>query len=387
MAESPGRIVVVDVETTGVTNRDRIVEVAAVVLDDNLKVVEEYDTLVDPQRDVGPSDIHGITPSMVSAAPTFEEVAAALAVHIHGSILVAHNLTFDSRMLSNEYKRASARFMPGKGICTLRLTGQRLSEACRRHRVGLVTEHRALADARATAELLARILDDQPEGVPAQVQELHHPLNPRTLRREASAVIAGPLLARLVSSTPYPTSHGGMLSYLNALDWVLDDLVITSVEAEHLRGLADDLNLTPEQVGFANRQYMQLLVLGALRDGIITEEEHQLMGVVAKALGLRNYPIPKVSEMPSVPTSLPKNCRVCFTGTAVGLDGQKIDRHWLEAEATKVGLQPVSGVTKNGCDLLVAADPTSASGKAKKARKYGLPIMSIMDFCSEMRIS
>ncbi|WP_417851426.1 exonuclease domain-containing protein [Thalassoglobus sp.] len=57
---------VIDVETTGVGNKDRIVEVAVVVLNENLKIIDEYDTLVDPLRDVGPVDIHGFSPSMLT---------------------------------------------------------------------------------------------------------------------------------------------------------------------------------------------------------------------------------------------------------------------------------------------------------------------------------
>ena len=40
------RMLVIDVETTGLLNSDRIVEVAAVVLDDRGRIVDEYDTLV-----------------------------------------------------------------------------------------------------------------------------------------------------------------------------------------------------------------------------------------------------------------------------------------------------------------------------------------------------
>ena len=39
---------------------------------------------------------------MVEAEPTFEEVAAALSTRISGSLLVAHNLAFDVRMLAGE---------------------------------------------------------------------------------------------------------------------------------------------------------------------------------------------------------------------------------------------------------------------------------------------
>ena len=62
-------LVVIDCETTGLYRTDRIVEVAVVVLDSNsLEIIDEFDTLVNPERDVGPVDVHGVTASMVEAA-------------------------------------------------------------------------------------------------------------------------------------------------------------------------------------------------------------------------------------------------------------------------------------------------------------------------------
>lgn len=66
LAAGADRIVVVDTETTGVYPSDRIVETACVTLDLDGRVVDEFDTLVDPQRDVGPTWIHRVTPSMLS---------------------------------------------------------------------------------------------------------------------------------------------------------------------------------------------------------------------------------------------------------------------------------------------------------------------------------
>ena len=91
--------VVVDCETTGFGGKDRIVEVALVVVDSrSLEIVDEYETLVNPERDPGPVGVHGVTPTMLEAAPNFSEVAAALSRRMNGSVFVAHNLAFDSRM-------------------------------------------------------------------------------------------------------------------------------------------------------------------------------------------------------------------------------------------------------------------------------------------------
>ncbi len=72
------RFAVVDCETTGLYNHDRVIEVAVVVVDASSgSVIDEYDTLINPMRDTGPIGIHGITPSMVQLAATFDEVGEA----------------------------------------------------------------------------------------------------------------------------------------------------------------------------------------------------------------------------------------------------------------------------------------------------------------------
>ena len=45
-----------------------------------------------------------------------------------------------------------------------------------------------------------------------------------------------------------------------------------------------------------------------------------------------------------------------------------------------MGLVSVENVSRAGCDLLVASDPATSSGKAAKARRYGVPIAAVNDF-------
>ena len=142
------RIVAIDCETTGFSRHDRIVEFAAVEVDVGTgHVVDEIDTLINPERDVGPVDVHGVTASMVSAAPTFEEVAGALGRRLQGAILVAHNLSFDARLLGQEFRRLGTAFDPGAGYCTLRATSQKLGLACESFGIAHADQHRALSDA------------------------------------------------------------------------------------------------------------------------------------------------------------------------------------------------------------------------------------------------
>ena len=64
--------------------------------------------------------------------------------------------------------------------------------------------------------------------------------------------------------------------------------------------------------------------------------------------------------------------------------GQLIGRQVLERHAACAGLQPVRSVTKKGCDLLVTADPSTQSGKARRARRYTIPLMAVSDFLEQI---
>src|SRR5690606_42030782 len=90
---------VVDLETTGFSPRlgDRVAEVAVVLVDDAGRVEDEWCTLVNPERDLGPQHVHGIAAADVALAPTFDLVAPALLHLLAGRVLVAHNAAVDTR--------------------------------------------------------------------------------------------------------------------------------------------------------------------------------------------------------------------------------------------------------------------------------------------------
>ena len=375
------KFVVVDCETTGLGKHDRLVEVAAVTVDpDSLEIVDEYDTLINPERDMGPVNIHGVTASMVEAAPSFGEIAAALGARLDNAVLVAHNLAFDTRMIGLEYERADVGFDPGAGICTLSRTREKLILACERFGIALDHQHRALADARATASLLSHVLDDDASGQPAAVAMHGLKVNPRTLRRDASDKSGNSNLARTVSRARYPSSTDSVVQYLDMLDWVLDDLEIDDLERSAMTQLAEQLGLTPHQVQAAHEDYLSAIVAAARRDGVITQQEHEIILRVSDNLNLQRPEI-NVTSTSAGSGEITPGQRVCFTGTAV-VGGVNFGRTELEAIAARAGLQPVPSVSKKGCDLLVVADPSSMSGKAKKARDFAIPIMTVEEFLS-----
>ena len=62
----------VDVETTGFGRQDRIVEIAIVCLDADGLVVDEFSTLINPQRDVGAVEVHGMNDEPVVGGQLLE---------------------------------------------------------------------------------------------------------------------------------------------------------------------------------------------------------------------------------------------------------------------------------------------------------------------------
>ena len=386
MASGVDRFLVVDVETTGLYNADRVVEVAAVTVGRSGEILDEWDSLVNPGRDIGPTHLHGVTASMVSAAPAFEEVAEALAARIHGAVLVAHNLAFDSRMLKNEYSRLGALLAPGRGVCTLMRSGRRLVDACSIYGIELHQHHRALADARATARLLFAAERPAKESVPAEVTGLNILACPRTLRREAVIEddrLEMPYLARLAALSHHRAERGAALVYLDMLDWALHDLVITHEERSDLSSLASDLGMSGEDVRLAHQRYLRELMVAAGRDGRISTQEHALLMKVAYALQIDPDAVEQGTRSLMVGAGSlllrPGMC-VCFTGEATSSEGAALTRESLGRIARGLGLQVVGTVTKKGCELLVAADPGSMSGKSRKARGFGIPIAAASDF-------
>ena len=163
--------VVVDVETTGgsVDRGDRITEFAALCVDGTGKVIEEFQTLVNPERPIPPfiTRLTNIAEEMVRDAPRFSEIAGEVARILDGRIFVAHNAAFDWHFVSRELERATGLVLEAPRLCTVRMARRLVPEVSSRS-LGSLSEyfgienearHRAMGDARATVEGLRRLIE------------------------------------------------------------------------------------------------------------------------------------------------------------------------------------------------------------------------------------
>lgn len=168
------RYAVIDIETTGLSpaHAHRIVEIAVVLVDDKGEQTYEWETVVNPERDVGATEIHGLTAADVYSASTFSLIAGELESLLRGRVPVAHNLSFDGPFLAAEFGRAGYTVPLGRttGLCTMRLAshylplGPRTLEACC-DCIGcrIQSAHAALEDARGTAVLLRHYIREDRE--------------------------------------------------------------------------------------------------------------------------------------------------------------------------------------------------------------------------------
>ena len=121
----------------------------------------------------------------------------------------------------------------------------------------------------------------------------------------------------------------------------------------------------------------------ANKDGIITKEEHHTLLFIARALEIPIERVPAISSPNVGDEAIKAGAAICFTGTFVDSNGDKIPKSQLETMATNHGFRVVSNVTKAKCDVVVAVDPSSSSGKAKKAREYGKPVIAAQHFLKQ----
>jgi DNA polymerase-3 subunit epsilon len=384
---------VIDVETTGLRPswHDRIVEFAVVQLDGSGHVESEWCSLVNPSRDLGPQHIHGISAADARRAPSFGDLAGEIADRLRGRVVVGHNVGFDLQFLIAEYERlgATVQATDSSGLCTMRLAarflptaGRSLADCCRWAGIELDNAHSALHDARASGELLAFILN-MTGGRPAWSvtrPDDDWPALPVTgtppVGRRGPAEVSEHFLARLVDRLPR-THHPDADAYLEVLDRALLDRYISVDESDALVAAADRLGLGRTDVVALHRTYLSQLAAIAVADGAVTDDERADLTTVAGVIGLdRTHVDDALRAARDGSVTVPRQARVRLEpGDVVVFTGQTAEpREWWERQAVDAGLSVADAVTRH-TRLVVAADPDTLSGKARRAAAYGIPVV------------
>jgi len=158
---------ILDIETTGGQyNEEGITEIAIYKFDGH-EVVDQFISLVNPEKPIQPFVVKltGINNAMLRSAPKFYEVAKRIIEITDGTIVVAHNASFDYRILQTEFRRLGYDFKKPT-LCTVELSkklipGQvsySLGKLVRALGIPMADRHRASGDALATVKLFKMLL-------------------------------------------------------------------------------------------------------------------------------------------------------------------------------------------------------------------------------------
>ncbi|MEX0610226.1 MAG: exonuclease domain-containing protein [Balneolaceae bacterium] len=406
---------IVDLETTGFSPKrgDKILEISVVKVQDD-KVVDKYSTLVNPERDISNYHIHGVEPEIVKKAPLFADIKGFLINFLSGSTLVAHNAAFDFRFLEHELLDQNNSL---EGICTIQLSrlvdssipSRNLDTLCSYYDISHQNNHQALADAMATANLFLKLKQEYCNsfGESKFRHELNHPFETANISTAFSRIeykrdsalndLQREKLKLQLLVTRLPTDsiskNESSRQYLDLLCEILSDRMITDLELKELEELIEDLSLSKKELIKLHKQYLREVIHVYLLDGIVSEFEYldlknlsDLLGISVKELDellmLSKASLNSLNKIQGM-----KGKSICFTGQLRSkFNNEPVDRTTAQKIAQQHGLVIKKGVSKK-LNYLVTADPSSMSGKAKKAKELKVKILAEPEFWRILGIS
>ncbi|MRI82641.1 PolC-type DNA polymerase III [Aerococcaceae bacterium DSM 109653] len=176
--------VVFDVETTGLSSvYDSIIELAAVKMHEG-NVIDTFEAFINPGHPLSAftTELTGITDAMLADAPSAEPVLKDFIKFCEGTILVAHNASFDIGFINKGYEKIGESPTELPVIDTLELSrlvnshlkSHGLSRLARHYSVNLEQHHRAIYDSETTGLIMIKLLEQAKEQFE---MEYHHQLN------------------------------------------------------------------------------------------------------------------------------------------------------------------------------------------------------------------
>lgn len=291
----------IDLETTGLDHKShRIIEVAVRKIDSSGNLIDEFSTLINPERtDVGPTFIHHIKPEDLHDAPLFSEVAPLLMEKLSGSIVVAHHAAFEDSFLASELRRIGFGVPEIPCLDTLWLSrnvldlpNYKLATVTSAFGVSEIDAHTALGDVRMVSQVLPMLL--------AKGKVLKFQAVPIELKHDGSSIKLKTRVSNLSKGeegwmknimNKLPESSLGLsdeisFAYLELLSQSLSDSKITGDEAKQLAKLAGSAGLGAEQLRQLHEKFFASVEALALEDGVVSNVEAKKLEKIKEELGI-----------------------------------------------------------------------------------------------------
>lgn len=396
---------VIDLETTGLDKfgNDRIVEIAIVIADHKGVIRHSYSTLINPERDLGPTHIHKITGEMIKRAPTFSEVAASIALLLNGRVIVAHNANFDIRFLQKELNHAGYTLDITHFIDTLSLSRQlltlsdyKLTTICEALNISLVSSHSAADDTQATYQVFVHLLHRYNLGIDSINPSFITPLpewisfsnwTPRQNIAPASKPTIKDFVENLpVGDTAQDTDIPELVvqAYLELVHSYLINKTIREDATNNIKAYINGTQLSRGQVINLNEEYILLHICRILEDkqtwhpSYDAEIEHltHILGLSSSTQKSLVIEIQKNSHIISPSAHTLRNLLTVNPHDHIAFTGEDFTYErsswitYLQAQ----GFQASNSVLKT-TRILVSNDLNSLSAKAVKGRSQSNTIL------------
>jgi DNA polymerase-3 subunit alpha (Gram-positive type) len=188
--------VVFDIETTGLDKRTcEITEIGAVKVV-NGQITDRWSSFVNPGMPIPEKivELTGITDKMVKDAPPIEEQLEAFKEFCAGCVVVAHNAEFDVGFMKEKAKRMGTDFdfayldtMTLARVLYPELPNYRLDTLTKFLNIILENHHRAVDDAKATADVFVKMLDNLQKIGKTKLSNLNMEFNLRMAAKKSKA--------------------------------------------------------------------------------------------------------------------------------------------------------------------------------------------------------
>ena len=416
----------IDLETTGLYKNDKIVEISVRKVDIQGNEVLHFETLINPERDVGPQSIHGISALDVKNAPKFRDIVGDLLETLDNSVLVGHNIDgFDLKFLNREFDNSNFPLNINKEntLDSLRfakdlkypLKLEKLYKSIvKGSKFKKIDFHKASEDTKALLNIF-KTNEFRNWALRQKVRPLFFDNIPNA---NGDLVTRGGGIDKIdsfIEKIKYSENivdlefdELRLNQYSLALQSYIEDKEVSEGEREKLQELVTEYNLTIAEAEEVHKHIFDSFVDIALLDAKITNDEMYKLQQISKLLGLGAYLEESISKskngtlkdkvLDKAISVLPlkressyyledlKNEIICFTGEInIVASGFIYDKDGLTSASKKQGLN-ISSTFNKKVTLLVAQDVFSQSNKVLKAKSYGIRILDSNDFARKIGI-
>lgn len=325
---------------TGGGEYSKLAEISLVRLENGREL--RFSSLVNPLRDLADARETGLTAKDLTLAPSSSELGSLVSWFLHGSVLVGEKV--------GRFLHLMGRSPVGEttlGIDIVEHTG------IRRELVGMTASERAQLARESFAEI------SRQKFVFSEFDSCGEPLR-----------LGSYFLSRYLESV---TSSEVLVDYLGwesaqAETWLAADVANTFQKS-------DEFGVSSSKTSAVR----DALWAAAQRDGNVTDDELELVRGYCAFWGTA---VPtRDAHLENSILKLSPGTKICLTGEPSKASGDsELRKSYLRELINEHGLEEVSSVTISRCDLVVAFSSSSMSGKAKRARELGKPLMSAQEF-------